>query len=113
MKRIVLLRMLVEAPNERGNARIEMSTNKALQRAAEVFKMFDVEVVGQESCFSQPTKEESMRLMPRRTHFGLGYLGLCSDKSVPFSRISSNWDKVDCKMCLKHKPSSQQTEMFP
>jgi hypothetical protein len=106
--------MLVEVPDEHANARLEMATNKSIQRAAEVYKMFDVEVVGMESSFTKPTKEESMRLVPRKIHFGVEVYPCCSKvKTAPRGRIVNDWAQVTCVQCLKKKEASLQAALFP
>lgn len=113
MKRVVVLRLLVDVVAEHPSTRIGMASNKAIQRAAEAFKQFEVSVEGMEFSFTKPTKEESMRLVPKKIHYGFHNVPSCSEKrSVPNSRLTEDWKKVTCRPCLKHRPKTMQTELF-
>jgi hypothetical protein len=111
VKRVVTLRILVEARNERDEQMLEGASNSVLQQAAKQFRTFHYSVLGSEVGHNVPTKEESMRLIPRKMHWGIMNCPICSDKMVPASRLTEDWARVDCKMCLKRKPKTMQTEL--
>lgn len=113
MKHVILLRLLVETEEVHANAHLEMATNKALQNAEAAYKAFGVGVVGRESSLTKPTKEEAMRLTPRRIHFGDEGHALCTaSRLFPKDATTPGWERVDCKQCLKKKPASMQKELF-
>lgn len=111
MKHLITLRLLVEPNDKRAEARLEQASKELLAMAVKGLTLFGFTTLGKEDGFTKPTKEEAMRLVPRRTHWGIMNGAICCDKLMPASRLTENWARVDCKMCLRRKPKTMQTEL--
>jgi len=111
MKHIITLRLLVEADDEKAEGKLQQVSKELLAMSEKGLRVFGFRTLGKEDGYTKPTKEEAMRLMPRRIHWGIMNCPICSDKMVPSTRLTENWARVDCKQCLKRKPKTMQTEL--
>lgn len=114
MKTVVTFRLLIEATKEQP-AQLEVAMRQTLEMAVKSMKVYRLRTLGKEAFLGKPTKEESIRLTPRKKHFGGDGYALCvSDifKRIAVGRTTQNWTAVTCKKCLKKRPASAQKELF-
>ena len=71
-------------------------------------------LIGSEFGYAGPTREEAIRLTPRRVHIGGDGFTLCGKENVAKSRLTQDWTKVDCKACKKKRQQAgeKQKELF-
>lgn len=113
MKHVITLRLLVDTKNDRDEQMLEKASKFILEQAEKQLTNFHYEVLGTETGHTQPTRDESIRLIPRKIHYGLATYPCCSkSKQVARDRVVENWNNVTCKQCLKKKPETLQAELF-
>ncbi len=113
MKRVILIRALVDT-GEKNAAEIDSALRQSSQGLKSNLKVFGMKVLGSEFGYADPTREEAIRLTPRRTHIGGDGFTLCGKENVAKSRLTQDWTKVDCKACKKKRQQAgeKQKELF-
>lgn len=108
---VVTIRLMVEYPAEQAEKLVE-ALGQVATGTAKNLKVFGMKTLGKEWTVGTPTKEEAVRLIPKRIHYGMGGMSLC-EHETPKSRLSMDWKQVDCKRCRKKKPAiDPQLEML-
>jgi hypothetical protein len=94
-------------------AHVTEAAKRAMVAVETVMRQYGLEPLGAETCVGKATKEEHIRLTPRKIHFGISTFKCCSRIfEAPKRMVTEDWEKVTCKLCLK-KRDVAQTEMFP
>ena len=113
MTRLVVMRLLVEHGPEKNQEMLEEASLRAAEQATKALQQLNYKVLCHETGNRYTTKEESMMLVPKKTHYGFHNVPACSEKRhVPNSRLTEDWKKVTCRHCMKHRPRTMQTELF-
>ena len=110
MKKILVLKLLVDVDSGISPQRLAVAFESAQEEAYSTLRKYKIEVVGSTYIYDNPTRQESITMTPIRKHFGIAKVTACDRKS---SRITNDWGKVTCKMCLRKKTAiSPQKELF-
>ena len=106
MRQLIKIQMLVEFDSDKLQ-HVEPGVRQALNVVPPYLALFGMKVVGTEFTRTTPTKDENVRLSPRKKHMD----GTTCGAKAPPSRLVKDWAKVTCRTCLKYKPKNQ-AELF-
>ena len=113
MRQLITIRALVEFPSSKHPNQLETAARQTVAAIPKNLRVFGFKTLGTEFVFGNPSKEENIRLTPRKRHYGFFGAPVCADRVVPKDRVTEDWKKVTCKQCLKKKPQlSPQKELF-
>jgi hypothetical protein len=114
MNTLITFRLLVETSECEHT--LDAAVRQTLEMIPKSMKVYSIKTLGKEASFGKPTKDESIRLMPRRIHFGDYSHSICHKdpyRTIPLSRLTKDWAKVTCKPCLRYKKEmTGQQELF-
>lgn len=113
MNRTLVIRLVTEVDWGNPDPRLERLLEQVAKGVKKDLSALGVKIVGHEVEVLRPSKEEAIRLIPRRIHYGLSGWSACDREVHAAKRLVLSWRQVTCKRCLKKMPTSDlQLEMI-